>query len=90
VAHTEFGWDDGKSKACAVERGFDFIYAARLFDGSVLECIDARRDYGEVRIRAIGRIEGRLYVVIYTMRGKTTHIISARRAHQKEWGRWLK
>lgn len=88
--HTEFSWDDTKSGACAVERGFDFVYAARLFDGPVLERIDTRHDYRETRVQAIGRIEGRLYVVIYTMRGDTTHIISARRAHQKEWDRWLK
>ena len=35
------------------------------------------------------RIEGLLYVVVYTLRGETTHVISARRAHQKEWERWL-
>jgi uncharacterized DUF497 family protein len=42
------------------------------------------------RIQAIGHIEGRLYVVVYTMRGETAHIISAGRAHEKEWERWPK
>jgi len=88
--HTEFGWDETKSTACAVERGFDFTYASRLFDGPVLERVDARQNYREMRIQAIGRIEGRLFVVVYTTRGDTTHIISARRAHQKEWDRWFK
>jgi hypothetical protein len=88
--HTAFSWDEAKSAHCAATRGFDFIFAARLFQGPVLERLDDRRDYGEARVQAIGRIDGLLYVVVYTMRGETTHIISARRAHQKEWERWLK
>ena len=88
--HTAFSWDEDKSAACAAERGFDFIYAARLFQGPVAERVDDRRDYGETRIQAIGHIEGLLYVVVYTMRGETTQIISARRAHEKEWERWPK
>jgi hypothetical protein len=88
--HAGFSWDEAKSETCYAERGFDFAFAARLFDGPVLVRIDGRHDHGETRFQAIGRIEGLLYVVVYAPRGETTHIISARRAHQKEWERWLK
>jgi putative transcriptional regulator len=51
-----FDWDPAKSEATFRNRGFDFAYASRIFAGYRLETIDARADYGEVRIRAIGRV----------------------------------
>jgi uncharacterized DUF497 family protein len=50
----EFDWDPAKSEATFRNRGFDFAYASRIFAGYRLETVDARADYGEVRIRAIG------------------------------------
>ena len=86
----EFEWDEAKSQACAASRGFDFAYASRLWQGRVQEREDDRKDYGEVRLQALGRIDGLFFVVVYTWRGKRRHIISARRAHSKEVGKWLK
>jgi uncharacterized DUF497 family protein len=88
AAQRRFTWDDPKSERCYKERGFDFAHAARLFEGVVVERIDARQNYGEIRVQAIGHIDGLLYVVVYTLRFGAIHIISARRAHQKEWERW--
>jgi uncharacterized DUF497 family protein len=85
-----FEWDESKSQACAVSRGFDFAYATRLWEGRVQEREDARQDYGEVRVQALGRIDGLYFVVVYTWRGKLRHIISARRAHSKEVAKWSK
>ncbi len=55
-----------KSAACAAQRGFAFAFATRLFDGPVFERTHDRRDYGEVRTLAIGRIDGELFVLVYT------------------------
>ena len=85
----EFEWDESKDAECFDERGFNFAFASRLFEGEVFERIDQRHSYGEVRVQAIGHIDGLLYVVVYTMRGDVTRIISARPAHQKEWRKWL-
>ncbi len=41
-------------------------------------------DYGEDRYRLFGTIEGRAYVVVYTVRGSAIRIISARKANAKE------
>lgn len=81
----EFEWDEAKSNACFADRGFDFGFAIRVFNDSdrVVE-IDDRFDYGETRCRAIGRIDGRTYVVVYTMRHETLRVISARKANRKE------
>ena len=80
-----FEWDDAKNEACFTYRGFDFAYALHAFfdDGRVVTR-DRRWDYGEDRYRLLGAIEGRVFVLIYTVRGSAIHIISARKANRKE------
>ena len=81
----EFEWDDAKSNACLAQRGFDFDYAIRVFlDDNRIAGRDRRWDCGEDRYRLLGAIEGRVFVVIYTMRGSAIRIISARKANGKE------
>lgn len=84
----EFTFDPFKSERNRQERGFGFAYAAQIFLGRTLE-FDARDAEGEVRIKAIGRIDAFCYVVIYTDRHETRRIISARRANRKETKAWL-
>ncbi|HXP29595.1 MAG TPA: BrnT family toxin [Stellaceae bacterium] len=79
-----FEWDEAKSAANLKERGFDFAYAARIFERPTLESEDERADYGERRIRAIGRIEEHVLFVVYTWRREVRRIISARQASRKE------
>ena len=75
-----FEWDEAKSRANFKERGFDFAYAAGIFDGRTLELDDDRFNYGERRILAIGRVEKDTLVVVYTWRRGVRRIISARLA----------
>jgi uncharacterized DUF497 family protein len=63
----EFDWDPAKDALTRQQRGFGFDYAIRIFAGPLIEANDRRRDYGEDRIRAIGEIDGRAFVV-YTDR----------------------
>lgn len=79
-----FEWDEAKSRRNLVERGFDFEFATRVFDGPVVEEEDRRRDYRERRMIATGRIEGGFFVVVYTWRGRKRRIISARSASRRE------
>ena len=73
------------SDACFVERGFDFAYAARaFFDPERLIRADTRFSYGEARYHLMGKIEARLFVVVYTLRHKAIRIISARKANRRE------
>ena len=83
-----FEWDEAKSRRNLNERGFGFEYAARIFSGSTLEKPDNRREYGEVRIQAIGRVIDDILFVVYTDRGDARHIISARLASRKECRLW--
>ena len=81
----EFEWDEAKSEACLVHRGFDFEYGVRAFrDPHRTVTRDRRWDYGEKRYRLLGGIEGRVSVSIYTMRGSAIRLISARRANKRE------
>jgi uncharacterized protein len=82
--HEDFEWDEAKSAETLAKRGFDFDFAARVFEREVLEEDDDRRHYGERRSKAIGMIEGRALVVIYTGRGHRRRIISARQANRRE------
>ena len=81
----EFEWDDAKSDDCFAHRGFDFAYAIRAFlDPNRIVGMDRRWDYGEDRYRLLGAIEGRVFVLIYAMRGAAIRIISARKANGRE------
>ena len=81
----DFEWDEAKSDACFQERGFDFAYAARVFFDPVrLVRADARHSYGEARYKLVGKIDQRVFVVIYTPRHGAMRIISARKANQRE------
>jgi uncharacterized protein len=82
----EFDWDPAKHDKTRRDRGFG--YAARIFAGPTVEVMDQRRDYGEERIRAIGEIDGRAFVVIYTDRSKVRWIISAWKASGRDLRQW--
>jgi uncharacterized DUF497 family protein len=85
-----FEWDDSKSAQCLRERGFTFAFVLPAFvDPHRRVEIDERHEYGETRYRLYGRIDGRLFVVAYAMRGHVVRIISARKAKcwrtEKSW-----
>jgi hypothetical protein len=80
----EFEWDAAKSERCRQLRDFDFAYAARIFGGPVVSRPDHRREYGEIRIVATGRVASNVLTVVYTDRGSQRRIISARKANSRE------
>ena len=79
-----FAWDPAKNTANLAKHGIAFPDAIRIFDGPVLETTDRRRDYGEVRMAALGIAMGLHLYVVYTIRGGNRRIISARRANKYE------
>ena len=84
----EIAWDEAKSEKNLRDRGFDFAFAALIFDRPTIERVDARKDYGEVRVQAIGEADGYVLFVTYTDRDGQRRIISARRATAKERMLW--
>ena len=84
----DFEWDPTKEFVNIEERNLDFATASRIWDGSIVEKIDERRDYGETRIIATGEFDGNVLVVVYTWRGSARRIISARKANSREKRRY--
>ena len=84
TSKVEFEWDEAKSRRNFRERGFDFEFVTRIFDGQCIEEDDTRKDYGERRIAATGKIEDGVFVVVYTWSSGRRRIISARSAKRKE------
>ncbi len=89
----EYTWDPAKSDENFRTRGFDFAFAAQVFDGTCVEYLDDRWDYGEVRRVALGRAEGIPLTVVFTDREPhpghvIRRIISARVSSRKERARY--
>ncbi len=85
-----FEWDDAKHERNLALRGVGFDAGALIFGGPVVEWLDARLDYGEVRVRAVGMWNGTLLHLVYTDRGEVRRIISVRKANRKERAAWLR
>lgn len=88
-----FDWDPAKSDQNLKERGFDFAFATLVFAAPYVEFDDARYDYGERRIVALGRADGIPLTVVFTDRFAPTgavlrRVISARLSNRKERHRY--
>jgi uncharacterized DUF497 family protein len=79
-----FEWDPEKEIINVRKHGFDFTTASLIWNAQIIERSDNRRDYGEKRIIATGKVEETTLVVIYTQRGENRRIISARKAKARE------
>ncbi|WP_029032622.1 BrnT family toxin [Salinarimonas rosea] len=81
----EYEWDGRKAASNLAKHGVGFETAMAVFsDATRRTLLDVRRDYGEARLVTPGRVDGRVYVVAYTMRGGVVRIISARIANRRE------
>jgi uncharacterized DUF497 family protein len=74
-------------RVCDVD-GVPFEYARVFLDPARRDAADARHDYGEQRRIVLGEIEGRLFAVAYTLRGKVIRLISAPKASERERRRY--
>jgi uncharacterized protein len=78
-----FEYDPDKDAANVEKHGLSLASFAG-FDEELMVLRDRRHDYGEERFRAIGRIDGKICVVVYVIRDERTRLISFRRARGKE------
>jgi uncharacterized DUF497 family protein len=81
----KYTWDTEKNKANVKRHKIAFEDAKRIFENPTVEKIDSRFDYREVRIYAIGLVNGLEITVIYTDRtNNERRIISAWRSEPHE------
>ena len=83
-------FDPDKRDRALAERGLDFAAAVEVFAGRTYDQQDERFDYGEVRIITVGHMAGRMVVVVWTQRGDARHIISMRKANEREQARYAR
>jgi uncharacterized protein len=80
--HIEF--DNNKDEINRRDKGIS-LKAAELFDWSTfIYEVDTRKDYGEVRYRGFGYIDGRLCMAAFTIRGDVFRVFSLRKANKRE------
>ena len=79
-----YEWDGAKNLANVAKHGIDFEDAIAIFDARHLVRESVRSGHGERRWVALGPVFGRLVAVVYTWRGETRRILSARRARRDE------
>ena len=80
--HIEF--DAPKNDINIRDRGLSFELAANFdFETAVFQQ-DSRRDYGEIRLRALGYLDGRMHALVFTETAKGIRVISFRKANKRE------
>ena len=77
-------FDPDKRQATLEHRGIDMASAGDVFAGHTITFEDDRIDCGEVRHITIGRLDGRMVVMVWTERDKSRRIISIRKANERE------
>jgi len=83
----EFEFDPAKSAANKDKHGIDFVEAQALWADGGLEMVLSKAQFAsEARFLAIGRINGKHWTAICTLRGEAIRIISVRRARKEEVG----
>jgi uncharacterized DUF497 family protein len=81
-------YDHAKRELTLRERGLDFADAGVVLAGPRFDQVDNRYDYGETRIVTVGLLRGRMVILVWTQRGEDTHVISMRKANEKERTRY--
>lgn len=83
-------FDPAKNERNIEERGLAFNLVSDLDWANALIDEDTRKNYGERRFRVLGRINERLYAVVFTPRANKLHVISLRKANSREVERYGK
>ena len=77
-------WDEEKCRANVEKHGLSFDDAWQVLAGDTITIPDERYNYRENRLITLGRLAGRVVVVVHVARGEHTRIISMRKANARE------
>ncbi|MHB0991791.1 MAG: BrnT family toxin [Burkholderiales bacterium] len=81
-------FDPDKRDKTIADRGLDFARADEAFAGQHFTAGDLRDDYSELRFITVGKLDGRMIVMVWTPRGEARRIISMRKANEREKARY--
>ena len=79
-----FEWDIEKQEKNISKHVIDCVQASQIFKSPVLQRKDNRKDYGEERLIALGKFDGVVLCVVYTLRDNKLRIISAWKASKND------
>ena len=77
-------YDPVKNAKNIAERGLSFDAAARFDFSTALYAVDDRKEYGEQRIRALGRVGSRVHSLVFVETTDGIRVISFRKANRRE------
>ena len=84
----DYEWDKAKGETNLVKHNVEFSHV----QGFVWETAQLRQDtrysYGEDRFIALGRIDDRTYVLVFTVRYERCRVVSLRKANKRESKKW--
>lgn len=80
-------FDPAKDAANIAKHGLSLADAAAFEIAAAVVQVDDRFDYGEVRFRAFGRVDGQGRCLVFTWSAGRIRAISYRRAREKEMRR---
>ena len=86
----QFSYDEAKNKSNVQKHGVPLSEAKLLEWDLLISTHDARRDYGEVREIGFAPIASRLYCIVFTERDTAIHVISLRKANEREIRSYVK
>ena len=86
----EIEFDPAKDEANQAKHGMSLDLAKVIDLQTAVIRLDDRRAYGEDRFRAYGSIDGRLCMLVFTLRGSKVRPISLRKANRMEVRRYGK
>lgn len=88
IIPVEISFDPAKNARNIAERGVSFEQAAQFDFRGALYATDDRRDYGEMRWRALGLLAGRVHALVFTETARGVRVISLRKANAREVKRY--
>jgi uncharacterized DUF497 family protein len=71
-----------------VRLGFQTHVLVAFIDPTRKVAEDSRKNYGETRYNMLAKLDGRIFHITFTERGKIIWIISARKANKREQRRY--
>lgn len=77
-------FDINKNDTNVRERGLSFDRVESFDFGTAVFKKDTRRDYGETRLRALGYLNGRIHMLVFTETAMGIRVISFRKANKRE------
>lgn len=83
-----FTCDPAKNERNIAERGIAFDLVEQFDWSAALIAEDTRKTYPERRYQALGWIAEHLHMLVFTPRDGALHVISLRRANQRERTRY--